>query len=271
MRIFGHEQAILQPSFLRRCVFRILGTQHAGARLRMRALMGAIAYLQRAHGLDLVDARVLDAGAGKGEYSFALAAMDPSMSVTGVELDEKTVRRAQAVAAAKGLLRIRFNSGDLLHLRADGEYDLAICIEVLQYIPDDVGALAAIRRALKPGGKLVLHVPNLVRAHFGLTDRAKVWDGYSDQVMRERLEQAGLDVLHLSSPIGVMGQLADDLCEALIPYPLLRGFCIPIYAALLGLERLEGRAWVSPMRAGLLAVARRSVDRDLGHGPADAG
>jgi len=202
MRMFGQEQAFVEPNWLRRWTFRILGSPHAGARLRRRALLGAIAYLQRAHGLDLVDACVLDAGAGKGEYGFAIAAMVPSMSITGFELDEKKVRLAQAVADAKGLSRIRFKSGDLVHLRADREYDLAICIEVLQYIPDDVGALAAIRRALKPGGKLVVHVPNLVHAHFGVTDRAKVWEGYSDQVLRERMERAGLDVLHLSNPIG---------------------------------------------------------------------
>jgi 2-polyprenyl-3-methyl-5-hydroxy-6-metoxy-1,4-benzoquinol methylase len=258
--MFGQEQAVIEHSWLRRWTFKVLGNPHVGARLRLRALLEALAYLQRAHGFDLADASVLDAGAGKGEYSFALAAMNPSISVMGFELDEEKVRRAQAVADALGLSQVRFKSGNLTHLLADGEYDLAICIDVLQYIPDDVGALTAIRRALKPGGNVVIHVPNLVRAHLGVTDRAKVWEGYSDCVMRERMERAGLDVLRLSNPIGLMGQWADDLCEAFTPYPLLRGLCIPIYAGLLGLERLEGSAWVSPTRAGLLAVAQRPAN-----------
>jgi SAM-dependent methyltransferase len=246
----------------------VLGNPHAGARLRLRALLEALAYLKRTHGFELADRSVLDAGAGKGEYSFALAAMDPSISIMGFELDEEKVRRAQALADAQRLSRVRFKSGDLTHLQADGEYDLAVCIDVLQYIPDDVAALAAICRALKPGGKLILHVPNLVRAHLGVTDRMKVWEGYSDHVMRERMERAGLDVLRLSNPIGLMGQWADDLCEAFIPYPLLRGLCIPIYIALLGLERLEGSVWVSPTRAGLLAVAQRPANDGVVRRPA---
>jgi 2-polyprenyl-3-methyl-5-hydroxy-6-metoxy-1,4-benzoquinol methylase len=260
MRMFGQEQAAIEPSWLRRLTFNVLGNPHPGARLRLRALLEALAYLKRTHGFELADRSVLDAGAGKGEYSFALAAMDPSISIMGFELDEEKVRRAQALADAQRLSRVRFKSGDLTHLQADGEYDLAVCIDVLQYIPDDVAALAAICRALKPGGKLVLHVPNLVRAHLGVTDRMKVWEGYSARVMRERMERAGLNVLRLSNPIGLMGQWADDLCEAFTPYPLLRGLCIPIYTALLGLERLEGSVWVSPTRAGLLAVAQRPAN-----------
>lgn len=270
MRMFGQEQAVIEPNWLRRWTFKLLGNPHAGGRLRLRALLDALAYLKRTQGFELTDMSVLDAGAGKGEYCFALAAMDESMSIMGVELEEEKVRRAQALADAHGLTRVRFKSGNLTHLQANEEYDLAICIEVLQYIPDDVGALAAICRALKPGGKLVLHVPNLVRAHLGITDRAKVWEGYSDQIMRERMERAGLDVLHLSNPIGLMGQWADDLCEALTPYPFLRGLCIPIYAGLLELERLEGSAWVSPARAGLLAVAQRPAHDGVVRGPTTA-
>src|SRR4029079_14886838 len=45
--------------------------------------------------------------------------------------------------------------------RAEEPYDLILLLDVLEHIADDVAALAAARRALRPGGHLLVTVPAL--------------------------------------------------------------------------------------------------------------
>ena len=50
--------------------------------------------------------------------------------------------------------------GDVLALPfPDASFDAIIAAEVLEHIPDDVGAMAEIARVLKPGGRLAVTVP----------------------------------------------------------------------------------------------------------------
>ncbi|MCW8877229.1 MAG: class I SAM-dependent methyltransferase [Kangiellaceae bacterium] len=44
-------------------------------------------------------------------------------------------------------------------------YDSALCLEVLEHVPDPFQAVSEIHRILKKGGKLVLSVPHLSRLH----------------------------------------------------------------------------------------------------------
>jgi SAM-dependent methyltransferase len=41
----------------------------------------------------------------------------------------------------------------------DGEFDLAVCLDVLEHLDDDRGALAELRRVVRAGGALVVTVP----------------------------------------------------------------------------------------------------------------
>lgn len=82
----------------------------------------------------------------------------------------------------------------------DESFDLITCVSVLEHIPDDKAALAALWRMLRPGGKLVLTVPCAREAceeytnidEYGLlkSDREGYvyWQRYySEQSLRQRL------------------------------------------------------------------------------------
>jgi SAM-dependent methyltransferase len=74
---------------------------------------------------------------------------------------------------------------------ADGELDAAVLSLVLHYVPEPVRALAEARRALRPGGRLV--VVDMV-AHGRAEYREQmghVWQGFTEAQLRGWLEEAG--------------------------------------------------------------------------------
>lgn len=48
---------------------------------------------------------------------------------------------------------------DLMDLRWSDRWDAAFLLDVIEHLPDDVGALKQVRAALKPGGRLFVTVP----------------------------------------------------------------------------------------------------------------
>jgi SAM-dependent methyltransferase len=57
--------------------------------------------------------------------------------------------------------------GDIQNMSmiSDNFYDTAICIEVLEHIPDPFKAIKEIFRILKPGGRFIVSVPFIARLH----------------------------------------------------------------------------------------------------------
>jgi SAM-dependent methyltransferase len=117
--------------------------------------------------------RVLDLGCGEGRHVIATHALDGADSV-GVDLslaDLGTARSRHAEfleAFAAGHDTPQNGEAPLMALLAadalvlpfrDGAFDVVICSEVLEHLPDYRGALREIERVLRPGGRLCISVP----------------------------------------------------------------------------------------------------------------
>lgn len=103
--------------------------------------------------------RVLDVGCGEGRH--AVAAARDAGEVVGVDLDPDRLAAARedydtyADGAPGTFLR-----GDALALPfADGAFDVVVCSEVLEHVPDYEAAIAELRRVCRPGGALAVSVP----------------------------------------------------------------------------------------------------------------
>jgi SAM-dependent methyltransferase len=97
-------------------------------------------------------ARVLDVGAGTGEFSARVAEHFPEFQVLGVELLPATVELARQKHAAFGP-RLRFETGDAFHLaQPDDTFDLVANRHMIQSVPHVDRIIAELVRVTKPGG-----------------------------------------------------------------------------------------------------------------------
>lgn len=96
--------------------------------------------------------RVLDAGTGTGSLASALEQSGGSVEVTGIDPSEGFVAYARTNARTA---RARFEVGDAQRLQfADGSFDVAMALLVMNFIPDHEKALAEMRRVTRAGGKI---------------------------------------------------------------------------------------------------------------------
>jgi SAM-dependent methyltransferase len=127
---------------------------------------------------------VLDVGCGEASWRAPLRRLRPEVRYTGVESSEYVVRR---FGKRRNIIRGAF--GDLKSLRLDGPFDLVVCADVVQYIPDEDlrRGLAAIRRLA--GG--VVYIETFAAEDAMEGDR----DGWIDRpagVLKKFFREAGL-------------------------------------------------------------------------------
>lgn len=96
-------------------------------------------------------ARILDAGCGSGRNMVELARHG---TVTGVELSPTSVRLARERSVGEVV------EGSVLDMPFDnGSFELAVSLDVIEHLSDDVAALVELRRVTAPGGALLVTVP----------------------------------------------------------------------------------------------------------------
>jgi SAM-dependent methyltransferase len=99
---------------------------------------------------------VVDLGCGDGSALAVAARHNPAHRFAGIDWSGDALRRAQAL----GLTVVRGSINRSLPV-ADGAADVVIMSELIEHLVDPDGAVAEVRRVLRPGGSLLLSTPNL--------------------------------------------------------------------------------------------------------------
>lgn len=129
-----HQLGPVRLAFIRSVVTEALGLVNTG----LRPLNGI---------------RLLDIGSGGGLVSEPLTRL--GAQVTGIDLAEDSVAAARAHAAAAGLA-IDYRVQSIENIADSGEcFDAAVCLEVVEHVPDPGAFLQTAARVLEPGGVLV--------------------------------------------------------------------------------------------------------------------
>jgi 2-polyprenyl-3-methyl-5-hydroxy-6-metoxy-1,4-benzoquinol methylase len=138
-------------------------------------------------------ARVLDVGAKWGGLGECARRLGMDIVYTGLELSEANVQKATALGLD---VRLSDASGPLPI--EDQQYDVVICLELLEHLMTPVALLGEIRRVLKPDGRTVVSVPNpyswveIYRELFGRKDPEGHLNAFTTPVMENVLALAGL-------------------------------------------------------------------------------
>lgn len=104
--------------------------------------------------------------------------------------------------------------GDIQDMAAvpSAAYDTAVCVEVLEHVPDPFRAAREIWRVLRPGGVLVLSVPHLSRLH----DEPHDYYRYTRHGVRRLLEQAGFELVTLEKRGGLFSFIGHQVSTTLL-------------------------------------------------------
>jgi SAM-dependent methyltransferase len=146
--------------------------------------------------------RLLDAGCGDGiNLQFVgrlVTARRWATTLVGADYSTLRVSRARALHVS-GLVQASVTALGF----HDESFDAVICNQVLEHVPDDRAAMLELRRVLRPGGLLIVGVPNegsplgLLRNHvlqrsiLSSTDHVNM---YTRQRLVERLQGADFRV-----------------------------------------------------------------------------
>lgn len=206
----------------------------------------------------------LEVGCGTGFVLDALRAAFAGLHLVGGEIFVSGLRLARARLPQIELLQM-----DGRRIPYTEEFDVIGIFDVLEHIDQDLSVLAQIRQALKPGGGLLLTVPQH-RWLWSRHDEANFHKRrYTRRELRTKLERAGFRVRWMTSFVSlllplmvvarclpVLGKSADGAQELQLPElpvslnNLLAGIC--------QVERnLISRGLSLPLGGSLLAVAER--------------
>lgn len=214
-----------------------------------------------AHVIDLfradVGRRVLEVGSGIGTVTVPLLAL--ADRVVGIEPNPSCVARLPQ--AVRQHPRFVLWDGPLDAygrdvLRAE-RFDTVVCINVLEHMADDVGAMAAFREAIVPGGKVVIFVPAVPAAYGPLDEELGHFRRYSKASLSEVFGRAELELLRLryTNPIGLAGWMFNSHVTRARRHSLAQ---IHLFERLVAPWALPMERWITPpIGQSLIAVGHR--------------
>ncbi len=157
-----------------------------------------------------------DAGAGFCQYSwFVLTHFPQSIAfATDLKTDYLKDFAAYADSFAKG--RFSFQSADLQSYCPFEGYNMAVAIDILEHIEDDVAAINNLYQSLLPGGVLIISTPSDTDEAARFTAE-HVRPGYNKAELELKLADAGFSVEKSIYSYGKWGSMAWRL---MMKYPL---------------------------------------------------
>ena len=214
-KIFG--DIVRESVFLRKLFYKLLGLMFLRewhVKRELRRLLGG----------EKAPKQIYDAGCGFGQYSYYCASRFPRSAIYAVDIKSDQVEDCTRFFRNAGLTNAAFAIEDLTQIQHENKFDLAISVDVMEHIPDDIGVFRNLHRSLRPGGKLLVNTPSDLGgsdAH-GPEDESFIEEharnGYGVEEITQKLTSVGFKVEKIKFAYGPWGSIAWRLG---IKYPML--------------------------------------------------
>jgi SAM-dependent methyltransferase len=171
-----------------------------------------------------VNADILDAGAGFGQYTYWLYTQSWTYNITSVDVKEEQVDDCNMFFSRLGAEHVRFSVADLTKFVNEGSYDLALSVDVMEHIEEDVLVFTNICRSLRKGGMLLISTPSDQGGSdvHGDDDDSfieeHVRDGYNIDEIKQKILSAGFSKVEARYSYGSPGKISWRLS---MKYPIL--------------------------------------------------
>jgi len=203
----------------------------------------------------------LEVGCGTGFVIEGIRAALPGLTITGSEIYTTGLEFARRRLGAVDLLQL-----DASALPYSGEFDVIGAFDVLEHIEADQIVLQQMYQAARPGGGIILTVPQHM-ALWSMTDEhARHVRRYAAAELASKVSAAGFDVLRATSFVSLLlplmavsrRQLQREGEDRLLSELSIGGLLNSLFEATMTLERLLIERGVSfPIGGSLLLVARK--------------
>lgn len=167
---------------------------------------------------------ILDAGTGYAQYTYFMTTRLKPCRIHAVDVKKEWINDAASFFKQRGINNVSFNVEDLTLINYNEQYDLIICVDVMEHIEDDVKVFSNYYNALKPGGYLLINTPSIYGGSDVHEDHEESFigeharDGYSHEDLSAKLLPVGFKLHKYMYTYGFWGDKAWRLG---IKYPML--------------------------------------------------
>lgn len=193
--------------------------------------------------------RILDVGCGPGFYCLELSEIvGSSGSVVGVDSSPAMLQLARVRCAGRD--NVELVEGEATALPVESEtFDGAVCVQVLEYVPQLDAALAELHRALRPGGRAVVWDVDWATVSIHSRDTAltgrvlRAWDEHLaypslPRTLGAHLRSAGFEDVRVEAhAFAANGRDPETFGAALVP------FIATFVAGRQGLGEMDAERW----------------------------
>ncbi len=217
---------------------------------------------EKAHAIQS-GARVLDAGAGECRYRKLFEHCHYTTQDFGLYQ-----------GTSSGPLKETWAYGGIDHVCdiaaipvPDASFEVVLCTEVLEHVPDPINVLRELSRVLAPSGSLLLTAPLSCGLH---QEPYHFYGGYTPHFYRKYLAEFGLNVVEIRPMGGLLKHVAQEVHRAgrLLKEKSPSGLPIHVRYLLLNwlprfLSRAEDRVFVEEFTIGYMVEARKRAVSSL--------
>ncbi|MCF8227107.1 MAG: class I SAM-dependent methyltransferase [Bacteroidales bacterium] len=183
---------------------------------------------------------ILDAGSGFGQYDFTMAIQFPKSKITALDIKQEQINDCNDFFNKIGKSdRVKFEYADLTEYRQENAFDLALSVDVMEHIEDDVSVFKNLYSSLRTGGILLISTPSdqggsdVHHEHEDSFIDEHVRDGYSIADIETKLKDAGFSSVFSRYAYGIPGKISWRLS---MKWPIMMAnasklllFILPLY------------------------------------------